>query len=532
VTSIDPGHLIGPLLLDMLPAEAGVETVPPGRRQSFDDYLQRAQGLSAIVDESKAGPAEKDSAQSQSIKGQPPVAPAASRADDKSGEAANGAERAADFNSVAVDDLPQQDKGIALAQEANTFKSNEKAADEAIGRLRKPGAPETNRQRADESDADVNPDAALAGNPSVEADKASAVHRAENKNSKTSPVASKEKTLKVARDALATTASAAGGASNDVAAEEAGAPVSPVAKGKAKKAESNTSKRSGAVLALRRAVENGSRLEQGEASGVKTSRGISAASSDMQRKIAGQKEKKEQTAARATGPAGAQEDLPAAQTGINAARTGVLPAAISATAELTIPSGRRIDSRGAGLSSKSVAEAALGDAQPIASAPKTIVGKANESGEQPGSQIDRARFVQRVERAFAAIGDRGGSVRLRLSPPELGSLRLEITVSKGRVSARLETETKEAKNLLLDNLPALSERLAQQNIKVQKFEVDLRDPATGGMPQQTAQQAESGSRRGDYQAGHAPARGKSAPAPLAAETVGLKGHDGQLNVIV
>ncbi len=77
------------------------------------------------------------------------------------------------------------------------------------------------------------------------------------------------------------------------------------------------------------------------------------------------------------------------------------------------------------------------------------------------------------------IGDRGGSVRLKLSPPELGSLRLEITVNKGVMKARVEAETKEAKNLLLDNLPALRDRLAQQNIKIQKFDVDLRDSVVG-----------------------------------------------------
>ena len=53
----------------------------------------------------------------------------------------------------------------------------------------------------------------------------------------------------------------------------------------------------------------------------------------------------------------------------------------------------------------------------------------------------------------------------------------EITVNKGVHEARVEAETKEAKNLLLENLPALRDRLAQQNIKIQKFDVDLRTVA-------------------------------------------------------
>ena len=58
-------------------------------------------------------------------------------------------------------------------------------------------------------------------------------------------------------------------------------------------------------------------------------------------------------------------------------------------------------------------------------------------------------------------------------------MRLEITVRNGALTARAETETPAARNLLLDNLPALRERLAQQDIKVQHFDVDLMDQSAG-----------------------------------------------------
>ncbi len=47
------------------------------------------------------------------------------------------------------------------------------------------------------------------------------------------------------------------------------------------------------------------------------------------------------------------------------------------------------------------------------------------------------------------------------------------------MSARLEAETPTARSLLLDNLPALRERLAGQNIKVERFDVDLRQDGRG-----------------------------------------------------
>ena len=106
-------------------------------------------------------------------------------------------------------------------------------------------------------------------------------------------------------------------------------------------------------------------------------------------------------------------------------------------------------------------------------------------GPEPSGpdQADRVRFVQRVARAFEAMGDRGGSVRLRLHPPELGSLRLEVTVRNGTMTARLEVESDSARTMLLDNLPALRDRLAQQEIKVDRFDVDVGDRSPGGTPQ-------------------------------------------------
>jgi len=88
--------------------------------------------------------------------------------------------------------------------------------------------------------------------------------------------------------------------------------------------------------------------------------------------------------------------------------------------------------------------------------------------------IDRARFVQRVSGALRSAHQRDGKIQLRLSPPDLGSPRIEITVRQGVVTAHLETETTAARTALLDNLPALRERLAEQEIRIEKFDVDVR----------------------------------------------------------
>jgi flagellar hook-length control protein FliK len=102
--------------------------------------------------------------------------------------------------------------------------------------------------------------------------------------------------------------------------------------------------------------------------------------------------------------------------------------------------------------------------------------KGDDAADTQGAPgVDRARFVQRVEGAMRAAHQRDGKIQVRLSPPDLGSVKIELAVQNGVLSAKLEAETLAARNLLLDSLPALRERLAQQDIRVDKFDVDVRD---------------------------------------------------------
>jgi len=94
---------------------------------------------------------------------------------------------------------------------------------------------------------------------------------------------------------------------------------------------------------------------------------------------------------------------------------------------------------------------------------------------EPVPTADRARFVNRVGGAIRAAQNRDGEIRLQLRPAELGSLRIEIAVKQGVLTAHLEAETSAARTILLDNLPALRERLAEQEIRIEKFDVDVRD---------------------------------------------------------
>jgi flagellar hook-length control protein FliK len=98
----------------------------------------------------------------------------------------------------------------------------------------------------------------------------------------------------------------------------------------------------------------------------------------------------------------------------------------------------------------------------------------------PLSDLERVRLVDRVARAFRAAEERGGTVTLRLHPPELGSIRVELSVTDGALSAKLEAETPAARTALLDNVQLLHDRLAEQGVRIERFDVDLLDHRSPG----------------------------------------------------
>jgi len=177
-----------------------------------------------------------------------------------------------------------------------------------------------------------------------------------------------------------------------------------------------------------------------------------------------------------------------------------------------------------------------------AAVPQTAAHSATGTGGSPGtahaaettlSQADRVRFVQRVEQVFQDLNGQDGSVRLRLSPPELGSLHIEIKVAKGEMTARVEAETPAARNILLDNLPALRERLAQHDIKVQRFDVDLMDRSTGGMSNQSSQYQNPSQQNLSSTIERAPFRGnRELPSTVEAALSRPASDGGRLNVVV
>lgn len=105
----------------------------------------------------------------------------------------------------------------------------------------------------------------------------------------------------------------------------------------------------------------------------------------------------------------------------------------------------------------------------------TTGGSAARSADRPiESQAARALGV--------ALKQKGGTVTLRLAPEALGEMRVQLKLAAESVRARIEVTTKEALGALERSRDELIRGLEAHGVRVDSFEVSLRDAPTGEGP--------------------------------------------------
>ena len=84
-----------------------------------------------------------------------------------------------------------------------------------------------------------------------------------------------------------------------------------------------------------------------------------------------------------------------------------------------------------------------------------------------------ARTMPGVARGLEALSQqRGGSLVMRLDPPSLGQLKLEMTMQAGRVSVVMTTAAETARGLLNTNLGMLRQALEDRGLAVERLTVE------------------------------------------------------------
>ncbi len=101
-----------------------------------------------------------------------------------------------------------------------------------------------------------------------------------------------------------------------------------------------------------------------------------------------------------------------------------------------------------------------------------IAGEAPAADLAAATEPDLHPCAQLAAKGVALLANqRGGAITMRLEPPALGQLRIELHINQGAVVADFTAATPEARILLEANLGMLRERLESQGLSVERISV-------------------------------------------------------------
>lgn len=97
-----------------------------------------------------------------------------------------------------------------------------------------------------------------------------------------------------------------------------------------------------------------------------------------------------------------------------------------------------------------------------------------------GPVIDVKQIDQLVERITTAVKQShstGQQLKIRLSPPELGTLQIEVSLKNGEYTAKLEVQNRHAQKVINDSIAQLKEALAKTGISLDRIDVHINTEA-------------------------------------------------------
>lgn len=124
---------------------------------------------------------------------------------------------------------------------------------------------------------------------------------------------------------------------------------------------------------------------------------------------------------------------------------------------------------------------------------QTLAATTPESDADP---VNTARLTRGLQ---SALQQPGGTVTLRLTPPELGTVRIQLQLASGTVSASLQAESASARTMLTQQLSQLRTALESQGLNVERLNVQpMQQTSQSSLQQQSQQSTPDGRSRGQY----------------------------------
>ncbi|MHC4766072.1 MAG: flagellar hook-length control protein FliK [Planctomycetota bacterium] len=151
---------------------------------------------------------------------------------------------------------------------------------------------------------------------------------------------------------------------------------------------------------------------------------------------------------------------------------------------------------------------AMTAAATVANVPATVGDGQGPAPPNAQSQDQPNQFVNRVVRGLSAmINQRGGVLNMRLQPPELGQLRVQMTIARGVVTAQFQPATTEVQALLDRSLGTLRTALESHGLAVERLSVQSVQQA-GGPTTRDAAEEQTHQQRHHADAGEGRSRGR------------------------
>ena len=113
------------------------------------------------------------------------------------------------------------------------------------------------------------------------------------------------------------------------------------------------------------------------------------------------------------------------------------------------------------------------ETSPVKDFGKTAAGIPKGPGTLDAS---RPEFANRLADSLRSAAHEGQTLRIRLNPPELGSLQIEVSMREGSVTARLDVQSAAAQRTILESLPTLRDALANHGTGISRIDVQISPP--------------------------------------------------------
>lgn len=127
-------------------------------------------------------------------------------------------------------------------------------------------------------------------------------------------------------------------------------------------------------------------------------------------------------------------------------------------------------------------------------------GPAVTTQDTDNTQLNTARISRGLQNA---VNLKGGAVTLRLTPPEMGTVRIQLQIQNGTVNAQFHAETESTRTMLNQQMAHLRSALESQGLNVERLGVQTMHNTSGSNLQHESQgdregQANEGRSRGGF----------------------------------